>query len=464
VEVVRTAKLKLNCSSEQVAELQAVTAAFRDGQNFCSRWAFDNGKTTSNKAIHQACYSQLRERFGLSAQLACTVERQVASTYRTLWTATTQAASRRKSAALRKAGGGKGRLPRLYRGLDSAPVFRKPTAEMLFGRDYSFKKGQQVSVSGLNGRVVIGFEGWERHVELLADPGIEIGSAKLWYQKSRKQWYLLVSFTVTQPDPKAEDLKQVVGVDVGQRYHAVTRVIDLSPEGQGGAVQMHDGTSHRRRADHYQHLRTKLQAQGTRSSKRRLALISGRERRFTAQRNHVLARTIIDAHPQALIGMEELAHIRERVEPRSSKQASDKRKRSNRVRSTWSYAELRSFVTYKAPLSGSLVVAVDPSYTSQTCPRCLHVSRENRIGGGEVFHCVSCSYLGHADVVGATNVGLRAWRMKEEALSGCLSATPSLGDQAEDVSCGEAEAGRKVGAHRVRAKRPELKLSGDANL
>ena len=437
MKVVRTAKLKLHCSPEQSTALRLVTAAYREAQNLCSGWAFTNNKTSSNHAIHRACYAEIRQRYGLSSQLACTAERSVATAYKTLWTTTKKAASRRKAALDRRAAGGTGRLPKLYKGLESPPVFKALTLEYQYGRDWSLKKDRRVSLMTLAGREIISFDGWNRHIEDLGNEKTEIGSAKLWYQKAKKQWYLLVAYTVERPGFKAADFKQVVGVDVGQRYHAVTKVINSD---DAPPAIMYGSQAHRRKADQYQYLRTKLQAKGTRAAKRRLVSVSARERRFTAQRNHVLARHIVDSHPQSLIGMEELAHIRERTERRSFPKASVKQRGANRVRSTWSYAQLRSLVTYKAPLVGSLVIAVDPMYTSQTCPQCAHVSRENRVNGGEVFHCVSCHFEGHADVVGATNVGMRAWRMKEEGkIPGCLSATPNRSDSVEDVSSVEAE-------------------------
>ena len=269
--------------------------------------------------------------------------------------------------------------------------------------------------------MTIPFEGWSEHISLLQDASTDIGSAKLWFDKPKKQWFLLVAFTVEIADVTSTDERQVVGVDVGQRYHAVTKVIDLtgSPEN----IRMFEGRTHRRKADQYQYTRDRLQAKGTRSSLRRLVLISGRERRFTALRNHVLAKQIVTAHPNAIIAMEGLAHIRERIGRGSSRKASKKMRRANRVRSTWSFAALRSMVTYKAPMNGSVVAVVDPRYTSQKCPKCEHTSRENRPNKGEVFCCVACNFTGHADVVGATNIGMKAYMARED--SGCLSATPA---------------------------------------
>lgn len=49
------------------------------------------------------------------------------------------------------------------------------------------------------------------------------------------------------------------------------------------------------------------------------------------------------------------------------------------------------------------VVLVNPAYTSQTCPACDHVSKENR-KSQESFCCIECGYSANADFVGATNI------------------------------------------------------------
>lgn len=67
---------------------------------------------------------------------------------------------------------------------------------------------------------------------------------------------------------------------------------------------------------------------------------------------------------------------------------------------------LLSVLAHKAESAGRVVVAVDPRNTSRTCPQCGHFAVGNRVTQA-VFCCVACSYSGHADVVGATNV-LRA--------------------------------------------------------
>jgi len=55
-------------------------------------------------------------------------------------------------------------------------------------------------------------------------------------------------------------------------------------------------------------------------------------------------------------------------------------------------------------------VAVSPQYTSQTCPACEHVAKENRQTQAK-FECVDCGHTDNADVVGALNILARGHRV-----------------------------------------------------
>ncbi len=58
---------------------------------------------------------------------------------------------------------------------------------------------------------------------------------------------------------------------------------------------------------------------------------------------------------------------------------------------------------YKQLWRGGVVLAVNPRYTSQTCPECGCVSKLNRPQQA-LFSCISCSYTSHADVNAAQNI------------------------------------------------------------
>ena len=84
------------------------------------------------------------------------------------------------------------------------------------------------------------------------------------------------------------------------------------------------------------------------------------------------------------------------------------------------WGEFRRQLAYKVQWHGGMLLAVPPHHTSQTCPACGHVSKDNRQTQAK-FLCVDCGYKNHADVVGAINVLERGYRLLacgESALSG----------------------------------------------
>jgi putative transposase len=68
-----------------------------------------------------------------------------------------------------------------------------------------------------------------------------------------------------------------------------------------------------------------------------------------------------------------------------------------------SLGALRVKIEYKAARRGSQVIAVNPAYTSRTCPACGHESKDNR-KTQEKFCCVACGHSGNADIIGAQNI------------------------------------------------------------
>ena len=413
-----SAKIKLQTTPEQFTALRATQLAYRDALNAVSQYAYAQGKISNAKKLHAGMYDEMRTSFALPSQMACTISRQVSATYKGLWTKVKQ------NSAMRKAGKTKKR----YKGLDQAPKYVSPTLTYQYGYDYTFKKDQHVSVLTLGGRVKVPYTGYSKHVERI-QKGAEIGGAKLWYDKPHKQFYLLVSLVIEVADPTPETQTSVVGVDVGVRYLAVTT--DTK-----GTCTFHSGKQIVPKANHYARLRKRLQKKGTRSATRKLVVISGRERRFKQNANHVVSQRIVTQHPHSLIGLENLTNIRERTSRRKGKKATKKQRRANAAYSKWSFAELHSMIAYKALLHTSMAIKVDAHFTSQACPRCGHTTSENRPKKGLLFVCQHCQYTLHADLVGARNITMRTLLARQGwASTGQLSVVP-------DVSDDEAKAAR----------------------
>ena len=439
-----TAKLKLTTTPEQFAALRRMQLAYRDALNAVSQYAFAHGKTSSVTKLHKGMYAELRVRYQLPSQLACSVERQVSATYKGLWTKLKKNVEHRRAKITKKR----------FKGLDQPPHYSSPTVQYTYERDYTFQCDSRVSVGTLNGRISIAYQGYEKHVALIRQ-GATIGDAKLWYDRPKKQFYLLVSLTIDLPEPTCEQFTEVIGVDVGIRYLAVTST-------ETGKAGFHPGKRIRHKANHYARLRKRLQKKGTRGATRRLRRIAQRERRLKLQANHIIAKQIIKQHPDTLFGLERLADIRERTKRRKrrrkkngkgSEPVTPKARKANRVYSQWSFAELHDLISYKAALFGGLAIKVDADYTSKQCPMCSHTADENRPRKGLLFVCQNprCGYTLHADLIGARNITMRTLLVRHDWIrTGHLSIAPDTSDK-------EAKA--------VRLSRyTELRWSPDASL
>ncbi len=409
-----TAKLKLSLSQEQKELLRTASLAYRDGLNYTSGIAFEMNCSSSPTTIQKVVYRELRDKFSLPSQMACNIPRQVAASYKTQWTKYKQNKLARE----------KGKTKKRYKGLDTPMEYSSRTLYLSYGRDFSLVKGQ-VSIGTLKGRIKVDYQGYNKHLDYIRQ-GTRIGGAKVWYCKSSKTYYLLVPLEIEVADVKPDDIKKVVGVDVGQRCHAV--ITDAQNN-----IQFYHGGETNYRAEHYKRVRQRLQAKGTpyglsfgqRSATRKLIALSGRERRFKRNRNHDLSSKI--ATSNTLIGLENLTNIRESTNRRSNSKASKKQRRANRNQSKWGFAELHSFIDYKAVLNSSMSIKVDAHYTSQQCVKCGHTSKNNRPDKGLMFDCECCGYKLHSDLVGARNICMRTMILRQDLSStGLLSVTPDV--------------------------------------
>ena len=144
----------------------------------------------------------------------------------------------------------------------------------------------------------------------------------------------------------------------------------------------------------YRHLRKKLQAKGTRSAKRLLKKLSGRENRFVKDTNHCISKQIV-ALPFDTFVLEKL----------EVSSQTGKGKAFNTRIANWSWYQLEQFLIYKALLKGKKIEYVDARYTSQKCSVCGYVYRGNRSKkNSSDFHCRRCGFRCHADLNASRNI------------------------------------------------------------
>jgi putative transposase len=171
--------------------------------------------------------------------------------------------------------------------------------------------------------------------------GGEVDTADLIWRKGR--WWLHVVVTVRQPEVERSEV--VVGVDLGLTRPAVTSNNRFLGKRAWKAIE---GRAFK--------LRRALQKRGTKSAKRHLRKLRGRQARFRRDCDHVLSKQVVATTPPGgTIVLENLTNIRKRTKVRRKTQT------SRRVHG-WSFAQLRGFVEYKAEERGCTVAGVDPRH------------------------------------------------------------------------------------------------------
>ena len=259
-------------------------------------------------------------------------------------------------------------------------------------RIYTFKNGlDRLSIQTLEGRITVPTLIGKYHRARLE--GVR-GQADLVYRGGAL--YLFV--TVDVPDGTPFDPTDTLGGDLGIR--------NLLTDSDG---QSFSGAPVEKVRQKQAKLRAALQAKGTRSAKKHLKKLSGKERRFRTNENHCISKAFVkkakDTSRQ--IGLENLIGIVQRTTVRKEQRA---------MHLSWAFHQLKVFIAYKSILMGVRVIEVNPRNTSRECPLCHHTDKANRKTQAE-FCCVKCGYKAHADLVGAINIARRAETISPVAIS-----------------------------------------------
>jgi len=354
-----TAKVKLLPTPEQAAALQRTLDTANAACNYISEWAWQEG-IFRQFSLHKRVYYEVRERFGLSAQLTVRCISKVADAY--------------------THPGHQGKLDR-----KTQRTFRKRGAIAYDSRILRWMQVKQaVSIWTMDGRQTIPFACGEPQGELLQRQKGESDLAQI-----DGEFYLLATCEVDEAE--AIEFEEVLGVDLG--------IVNIAVDSDGRAYSGAQVNGLRKR---HARLRTRLQSKGTKSARRLLKKRRRKEQRFARDVNHGIAKKIVAKAEGTgrAIGLEDLKGIRDRTTVR---------KRQRRQHHSWAFHDLRQKIEYKAARAGIPVILVDPRNTSRTCPVpvCGCVDQNNRTNQS-TFSCVRCGFSGHADTIAAVNIGRRA--------------------------------------------------------
>ena len=391
--VVKTIKLHIHVSQSEVPLLEELTSKYSEACTKLSEYVFGHGFPLNFMVLQDAMYQNVRESFGLKSQMTISACKTVTARYKTVQEQLAQ---------------------KPYKWLDEhnkphyeartlewlwKPIqFRRPQADLVRNRDYSFvtnkKTGEvKLSLNTLSKRVKVGFDVPDCF-EQYFDGSWQFGTGKL--VSLLGEWYFHIP--ASKEIDKSFDREKpshVVGIDRGLRF------ILASYDEKGKSIFV-SGKNVMRTRQKFNDVRAELQTKGTKAAKRRLKKLAGRENRWMNDTNHRLSKTLVDTYGSGtLFVIEDLKGV--------SFSEGTLKNRSNGGRNelrSWTFYQLEQFLSYKAAASGSFVLKVPADYTSQRCPKCGRILKENRHHGTHTYICDGCGYQSNDDRIGAMNLQL----------------------------------------------------------
>ena len=415
-----TLKLKiLPESQEQVTSFKQTMTTYKDACNMVSQYIFDNiPKAADTKTMssllsamnlqkvatinNERIYTILTTDLGLPSQIACEVFKTVVSNYKTVQTILKKQTvtdgyqyDDNGNILLYKKGKHKGepKLAYVYKDLTflQKPLcYKKPQLALPVARSYSFVNNfSRTSISVMNDRIKLKFKLTAKQKELFTNPDWKRGNARL--VQTGKKWFLHISFTRKVPEIDISKFDNIIGIDAGLRQ------IMTIYNPKTGQTFFENGQNIKKKRQNYAKKRQSLQSKNTRSARRRLKELSGRENRWMTDVNHCLSKTLVSENPNTLIVVEDLTNV-------TFDTVSHRKKENRYEHHSWAFYQLQQDIAYKAREHGSYLIKVNPAYTSQRCPKCGTICKENRDKTNHIYHCNNCHYQSNDDRVAAMNI------------------------------------------------------------
>ncbi|UBS52826.1 transposase [Megasphaera massiliensis] len=350
-----------------------------------SQYIFDNQFNLAYQSLHKELYSDLRGQLGLKSQLAQSSIKTTISRYKAVKEQLFQAPFKYKDEE-----DSWKYITKTLEWLWKPIFFKRPQADLVRNRDYSFvDNGQSLSINTLCKRTRCIFEG--KHFAEYLDGSWNLGTAKLVELKGL--WYLHIPVTKAIEGFQKENVRHVVGIDRGLRFLTVSY-------DEQGKTEFVSGRKIAAKRHKFLKIRQQLQSKGTKSAKRRLKALSGRENRWMSDVNHRISKTLVTKYGKdTLFVLEDLTGV-----SFEASNLSQTAKQNYDLRS-WTFYQLEQFLTYKAHENRSEVLKVSAQYTSQHCPKCSTIHKENRKPHQHLYRC-QCGYQSNDDRIGAMNIQL----------------------------------------------------------
>lgn len=359
-------KLTLKFKLPRDPDIEETISKYSMALNYVSTTEFGLGNKIINPiTLSKKYYYDVREKFGLPAQHAQSLFRDLASKYKQIRTTKCK--------------------------LKKAIHFNSTFFSIVRNRNFTFDyKKNLFKITTINGRKTYTIHFSNYHKQYL-NKDTQYCDSTVSIDRKRNKLYLNLSIEL--PDTALKDKGETMGIDLGLTKLATCctnkgKTLVIS----GGKIKDH--------RNKFLNLRKRLQHKGTRSAKKLLRNLSGKENRWMRDVNYCAVKSILQFAKEnniSHIGIEDLTNIRG--------SAKKLRKETRKEINSWAFYQFKEILIYKAKMEGINVILVNPEYTSQACSKCGYTDKNNR-KTQKHFKCCSCNFSQNADINAASNIEL----------------------------------------------------------
>ena len=339
----RAVKIKLNITENEKTVLLKTMKTFANTFNFYSDWSVKNNSTSKIKA-HKETYSQTKNLFKLPSALIQSARDMALESCK----------NKRKKQVPKK----------------------KALSSIRYDQRTFTLRGEQLTISSIDKRIktILKFSDYSKEYfknwKLLKTGYLSLKGKNLYF-----------TFLFENKTNSNREAGKVIGLDRG--------IINTIATSEG---ELYSGKSLRKNKRKHLFLKRRLQAKGTRSAKKLLKALSGKEKRFSNNFLHSLTKKLANDPNVSTYVLENLTKIK-------SKKYN---KKSNKVVSNWGFKQFETLLKYKTEVNGILVKFIDARFTSQICSCCGMLDKQARNKG--IYKCSRCNLLINSDINAAINI------------------------------------------------------------
>lgn len=214
--IVKTMKLHINVAKDDVQKLIDVITVYADACTYISEYIFNNGFELGFMSLQEKIYHTIRDKFKLKSQMAISAIKTSAARYKSVKEQLSQ-----KPYKYKDENGEWNYITRTLDWLYRPIAFRRPQADLVFNRDYSFVNDSvtgepKLSLNTLKKRIYVNYDLPDNFKEYF-DGTWKFGTGKI--VSLNGEWYFHIPMTKAADKIfNTDNTEHLIGIDRGLRF------------------------------------------------------------------------------------------------------------------------------------------------------------------------------------------------------------------------------------------------------